>query len=212
VTCEQHDRSPVSESGAVRSRAARERIDPLRPDSLLCSTPFPGARAAARLSAHAPHTSDNARAVGLLQAQRSGRSHGVDSAITPARLPQRRRRPDRLGGGRLRRPGRRDRDLCRTGGQRNRTRDPRLAPGHRPVRRGSRHPRHHDQDSRGDLYRRRQDQELGHGRRPDPDHPAGNGPVLLTYASKPQPCTNSQPAADRTFTIAVARTTGRSRG
>ena len=31
--------------------------------------------------------------------------------------------------------------------------------------------------------------------------PAGNGPVILTYASKPQPCSNSQPAADRTITI-----------
>ena len=32
--------------------------------------------------------------------------------------------------------------------------------------------------------------------------PAGNGPVTLTYASKPQACSNSQPAADRTITIA----------
>ena len=31
--------------------------------------------------------------------------------------------------------------------------------------------------------------------------PAGNGPVNVTYASKPESCTNSQPAGDRTFTI-----------
>ena len=44
----------MSESGAVRSWAARERIDPLRPGFAIVLDAVPGARTAARLSAHAP--------------------------------------------------------------------------------------------------------------------------------------------------------------